>query len=113
MKLTLLLGALMPLTLMACSSEQATVTEPVQSPAPLGAITRSVHPVECGCAIPSIGACGNYVLFDGQPVKIGVNAETKELGGMEWCGQSGAHAEVEGEVLDGEFVATYFKKVQA
>jgi hypothetical protein len=113
MKLTLLMGALLPLTLAACSGEQAMPTEPTQAPANLGAISRSVHAVECGCAIESIGKCGNYVILEGQPIKIGVNEQTKDLGGMEWCGQSGAHAEVEGEVADGEFVANYFKKVEA
>lgn len=61
--------------------------------------------VACGCAIKSIGVCGNYIEIEGVFVKI-ANSKELGLGGMEWCGKDGVMAESSGELRDGKFFAT-------
>lgn len=111
MKLIITLGALLPL--FACAGEApTTTTDMTTTAAPLGHIERSVHTVQCGCKIESIGHCGNYVLLEGQAIPISTTGKGGELGAMEWCSVESAKAEVEGDVQDGEFVATYIKKIE-
>jgi len=76
-------------------------------------VPHSTHAVMCGCSLPGIGHCGNFVEIDGAnyPFNQKMGAGTK-LGAMDWCGIEGAKAEIEGEIQDGEFVATFIKKVQ-
>jgi hypothetical protein len=61
--------------------------------------------VSCGCAIESIGTCGNYIEIDGNYVAIG-NSEEVGLDGMEWCGKKGVRAQSAGELRGGVFYAT-------
>jgi hypothetical protein len=84
------------------------------APAPPGAPPASVaateidgvYDVRCGCDIEAIGRCGNYALVAGQPVPL-----TGEigLGEMEFCGQRGLRAHVEGRLEGGVLVATSFE----
>lgn len=70
-----------------------------------GPVESATRPVACGCSIEEVGVCGNYVQIDGKFVEI-ANWEAMGLGGMEWCGQDGVHADTAGEVKDGKFYAT-------
>ncbi len=110
--LTLIALALLPI---ACTSEATTTgtAEVTSAAGPVAdqVIPRTVHGVECGCAIESVGHCGNYVSLEGAYLEIAKEGAGAELGSMEWCGQSGVTAEVEGEVKDGKFIATYIKTV--
>jgi hypothetical protein len=104
-----LLSALLftlPLLLATSCGSKAEAATPI-------AITHSTHDVMCGCSLEEIGHCGNYIEIDGEEYPISAEeGEGKTLGGMEWCGVDGATAEVEGEIKDGEFIATYIKKIQ-
>ncbi len=66
----------------------------------------SVYDVACGCHIESIGYCGNYVYVDGEPLAISGDVG---LGDMEFCGQSGLRASIEGERFGDTFVASSFE----
>lgn len=79
----------------------------LDSSEPMAPITAAsaVRPVACGCSIEGIGHCGNYVEVDGQHYEI-ANSSALGLGGMEWCGRSGATAQTAGQIVDGRFVAT-------
>lgn len=85
----------------------ADATAQLDSSEPMAPITvaSAVRPVACGCAIEGIGHCGNYVEVDGQHYEI-ANSSALGLGGMEWCGRSGATAQTAGQIVDGRFVAT-------
>lgn len=102
----------------ACGREEA---PPGPAPTP-GAPTRpaavtvadtgpisGVHAVRCGCAIDTVGRCGNYVDVDGHPLPLQGDLG---LGKMEFCGRDGLQATVEGSVADGAFVATSFELVE-
>ena len=104
------------LPLVACSGDEATSNAGeanVTTTLTLDKIERSVHDVQCGCTIDGIGACGNYVILQDSPVPIQPTAAGAELGSMEWCGMSDVQAEVEGELEDGEFVASYIRTIEA
>lgn len=104
------------LPLVACSgdAEPTNAATPTTTSTPtLDHIERSVHDVECGCTIEGIGACGNYVLLEGTPVPIRRTEAGADLGVMEWCGMSDVKAEIEGDVEDGEFVASYVRTIEA
>lgn len=64
----------------------------------------SVHPVKCGCAIPEVGKCGEFLELDGKfyPIEGDLG-----LGPMPFCHKEGLKAQVEGELKEGKF---YFKK---
>lgn len=97
--------------LTACYAEK----EPTMTATPAAAmvIPHSTHAVKCGCDIESVGHCGNYVDIDGTYYAFNQNeGEGTKLGAMDWCGIEGANAEIEGEIKDGEFVATFIKKIQ-
>lgn len=112
MKLITTLAALAALT--ACSGEAVdTPAAADTTQTSLDRVERSVHDVKCGCKIESVGHCGNYVFIEGQPIVISQSGEGGKLGAMEWCAVDGAKAEVEGDLKDGEFVATYIKQVEA
>jgi len=69
------------------------------------AVAAGTRTVRCGCAIESIGACGDYIEIDGKYAFV-ANWEDLGLGPMEWCGQEGVTAESSGELRDGKFYAT-------
>lgn len=97
--LVLALACLLPV---ACTTK----TEEAATPAAGGAAQTAaadVYRVECGCALEEVGHCGNYIEIDGAFVPVGGDLG---LGKMEWCGQTGLHAKAQGELVDGEFVAT-------
>ncbi len=103
----LLLALALPLA--ACGSDsQPTANAAENTPAveaePM-TIEASTHNVKCGCVIESIGACGNYVEFDGEYAMI-ANSSDMDLGKMEWCGQEGVTAEVAGTRTGEYFTAT-------
>jgi hypothetical protein len=78
------------------STEPAETTETTET-------TATLHRVECGCALESVGHCGNYVEVDGEFVEI---AGDLGLGKMEWCSKTGLSANVEGKMVGDKFVAT-------
>jgi len=66
------------------------------------------HNLKCGCAIESVGRCGNFIEVDGDFVAL---EAPLELGEMAFCGKDDMHARCDGEVTDGVFVATTFEYV--
>lgn len=75
--------------------------------------TEHVHGLRCGCAVEGVGQCGNYIEVDGEFVELVLPAEkTEELGEMPFCGKTDLVATVEGEIVDGKFVATEFEYVE-
>lgn len=63
--------------------------------------------VQCGCAIESVGTCGEWIEVDGEMVAL-VLPDGLDLGAMPFCGKDGLVAKAEGEVQDGKYVATSF-----
>lgn len=110
MKNLLFLALLLPLG--ACSVEveatsNSTTEDPVVEVTPVS-IETSVHNVKCGCAIDSIGSCGNYVEIDGEYAEF-ANGKEFDLTEMAWCGAEGdVQAEVAGTLEGGIFTATAF-----
>jgi len=69
------------------------------------AVEVATRKVSCGCAIESIGTCGNYVEIDGNFAHI-ANSTDLGLGSMEWCGaEEEVTAETSGELKAGKFYA--------
>lgn len=68
----------------------------------------AVHGLRCGCAIESVGKCGNFIEVEGQylPLKAPI-----DLGPMAFCEQDGLKARADGRVENGAFVATTFAYV--
>lgn len=88
----------------AAATQPATTAPAATTPATAAAST-AVHGVKCGCAIPSIGECGNYIEVDGKYVAL----ETPTpLGPMAFCGKDGLRAKVDGQVEGEVFVASSF-----
>lgn len=106
----LLLASLLLLPV-ACYADVAVTTTGTVAPADQ-VITRSVQSVECGCTINGIMKCGNYLSLEGAYLPFALEGAGAELGPMEWCGAPDSTAEVEGNVEDGKFVATYIKTVE-
>jgi hypothetical protein len=99
----------------ACSVEAATSPEPTPPAAAPAAATGTIataelHDAICGCALPGVGRCGNYVKIDESFVVL----EWPELGKMEYCaeGKKGAKVEITGAMKDGRFVAATYKRVE-
>ena len=68
------------------------------------------YTVNCGCRVDSVGHCGNYIEVGGEYLEL---AGDLGLGRMEWCGEPGAlEADVAGEVVEGQFVATSLSVVE-
>ena len=90
----------------ACGGEPASVA--ASAPAD-GTPVRGVHDVRCGCVIEGVGHCGNYVDVGGHWLEI-----TGEvgLGEMEFCGEDGVRATVEGTIGRGAFAATSLDVVE-
>ncbi|MHC5066154.1 MAG: hypothetical protein ACYTG5_19515 [Planctomycetota bacterium] len=67
------------------------------------------HDAMCGCSIEGIGKCGNYIMVDDEYVTL----IWPELGVMEYCKdkKNGAKIEVAGEMVDGKYVATAYRRV--
>ncbi|MFT5288600.1 MAG: hypothetical protein ACI8QS_001326 [Planctomycetota bacterium] len=64
--------------------------------------------VECGCAIASIGACGEYIEVDGEMVEL-IFPDGVDLGPMPFCGKDDLVATVGGAMSgDDKYVATDF-----
>ena len=98
----------------ACTSEATTSPEPTPPAAAPAAATRTIETAEphdaiCGCALPGVGRCGNYVKIDDSFVVL----EWPELGKMEYCaeGKKGAKVEITGAMKDGRFVAATYERV--
>ena len=69
------------------------------------AVDLATREVKCGCAIESIGTCGNYVDIDGSWAYI-ANSTDLGLGSMEWCGaEETVMAETKGELKGSKFHA--------
>jgi hypothetical protein len=71
-----------------------------------GVALDGTYPARCGCAIDSIGHCGNYVVVDGAPVELEGDLG---LGAMEFCGQDGRSARVAGIVHAGKVTPSEFE----
>lgn len=117
-----LAAALLPaFFLAACGGE----TEPTKAPVPqetpgAGAATPpamieaiatpEVHHAVCGHTLDEVGHCGNYVELGGKHVEL----IWAELGKMEFCKDKakGAEIEIAGEMKDGKFVATSYRRVE-
>ena len=68
-------------------------------------VAAATREVKCGCAIESIGTCGNYVDVDGSWAYIS-NSTDLGLGSMEWCGKEEVvMAETSGELKGDKFYA--------
>lgn len=102
-------GALFSLTVVLCLPLSCTeggggaggAPETAATPASLG----TVHALKCGCAIESVGHCGEYIEVEGQWVALKAPID---LGSMPFCHKDGLRARVEGRVENGVFVATAF-----
>ena len=79
---------------------------PWEGLAGLSELPEGAHPVVCGCVVPGINRCGNYVAIDGEAVPL---AGDIGLGKMEYCGQGVLTANLEGAVEDGAFIATGYE----
>ena len=66
------------------------------------------HAVQCGCAIESIGHCGEYAQVDGRFVAL-VLPTDHALGKMPFCGKAGLTAQVGGELTGDTLVASSFE----
>jgi hypothetical protein len=77
--------------------------------APVPSAQAAVHGLKCGCAIESVGKCGNFIEVEGRylPLKAPI-----DLGPMAFCEQDGLRARADGQVENGAFVATTFAYVQ-
>ena len=101
--LPLLLAALLPLS--ACSPESAPPAAPASSTPSADA---PVLALACGCALPDVGHCAEYVQLDGRYVEL---VPPHDLGHMPFCGKTGLRAKVEGELDGDRFVARTFAYV--
>lgn len=72
--------------------------------------TPHVHDAICGHTLEEVGHCGNYVKIDDKWVEI----LWPQLGVMEWCkdGKKGARVEITGEMKEGKFVASSYRRVE-
>src|SRR5690606_33982230 len=68
-----------------------------------GLANGTVHRVQCGCAIESVGKCSEWIEVDGEYVPL---AGDLGLGSMPFCRKEGLRARVSGAMKDGKFVAT-------
>ncbi len=84
-------SALLGLLLGACSTSNS-----IEAPV---AVT-GIHALACGCALPEVGVCGEYLELEGRYIEL-VPPPAIDLGHMPFCGKDGLEAEVEGS-LDGE-----------
>ena len=72
-----------------------------------------VHNLRCGCVVEGVGECGNFIEVEGEYVELVLPDETDaELGEMPFCGETELMANVDGEVVDGRFIATSFEYVE-
>ncbi len=105
---TLLLVPLLALLAAACTSEKSEVPEETTPPAEAPVqVDAQVHNAKCGCALPDVGKCGNYIEVDGEFVVL----EHPSLGAMDYCGKgdAGAQVKVTGEMVDGKYVAASYE----
>ena len=88
------------------------VTEDVADPkaeSPPVAVAEAVHDVSCGCVIPDVKKCSEWVKVDGAFIPL-TNHGLK--GAMPFCGKVDLKAKVTGEVKDGELVASEVEVLQ-
>ncbi|MBL4847098.1 MAG: hypothetical protein JKY65_16380 [Planctomycetes bacterium] len=73
------------------------------SPAASREISKQTLPVICGCAVDSIGQCGEFAVIDGKHVEITDHG----LGAMPFCGKGKElKATVSGTLVEGKLKAT-------
>ena len=99
---SLLLATSVPLLAISCA-DAGVGQGPAGATAPTAQAT--VHALKCGCAIESIGECGNYIEVDGQYAELKAPID---LGPMAFCHKDGLRARVDGRLENGVFVATSF-----
>ncbi|MGE0143404.1 MAG: hypothetical protein AB7I19_10540 [Planctomycetota bacterium] len=95
----------------APANQDAGASTPAANPAGTTVIaTPHVHDAICGHTLEGVGHCGNYVKIDDKWVEI----LWPQLGVMEWCkdGKKGARVEITGEMRDGKFVASSYRRVE-
>ena len=90
-----------------CDSVAEGSTEPNDPPTAAAPVAH-VHDLICGCALPAVGHCGEYIKVGGEFVEL---VGDLELGKMPFCGKQGLQGEIAGELKDGKFFATSFELV--
>lgn len=100
---------ILALALPACGGE-TTPEQPATPPAVVEITTPELHDACCGCTLPDVGHCGNYVMLGGRHLEL----DWHELGKMDYCaaGKAGAKIEITGATKDGKFVATSYRRVE-
>lgn len=83
----------------APSADSAPAPQPATATNTAPANTENVYNVGCACTLGQ--SCGNMIEVDGDYIPL----ENEKLGEMEFCGQTGVKAKVQGQVKDGKFVA--------
>jgi len=73
------------------------------------------HAVTCGCALDSVGHCGDYIEVDGDYIALqGVKLDDEKYDpkvykdGMLFCKKGVMKATAKGEVKDGKYIASSF-----
>jgi hypothetical protein len=113
MKKAPILFLLLASAIVACSSEKEPATQVEEVAAKVAEETPAaaavVYDAICGCVLPDVGACGNYVKVADAYVVL----EHPSLGVMEFCkdGEAGAKVKVAGEMKDGKLVAASYERI--
>jgi hypothetical protein len=97
--------------LTGCPSEKAnaptpTATASADAPkavAAAGPVAEAVHDVTCGCVIPEVKKCGEWVKVNDTFIEL-TNHGLE--GAMPFCGKKDLKANVAGEIKDGKLVAS-------
>lgn len=87
----------------AATPAKAEVSAPPAEPIADGLVAEAVHDVKCGCKIPAVKKCGEWVMVNGSFVEL-TNHGLE--GAMPFCGKTDLKATVAGEMKDGKLVAT-------
>ncbi|MHC4263082.1 MAG: hypothetical protein ACYSWX_11205 [Planctomycetota bacterium] len=107
------------LPLLACTTEStsapttenetATETETgAAAGAASGPMASAERAVICGCQIETVHRCSEWVDVDGEWVALELPTD---MGSMPFCGKEGLRANVEGEIVEGTYVASSFALV--
>ena len=92
-----------------CGRSDGTNVEPAKVPGAteqLGHGQAHLHELICGCALPEVGKCGEFIKVDEKFVEL---TGDLNLGHMPFCKKKDLKAWVDGDVKDGKFIAKSFK----
>ena len=73
-----------------------------------GPMASAERAVICGCQIETVHRCSEWVDVDGEWVALELPTD---MGSMPFCGKEGLRANVEGEIVEGTYVASSFALV--